>query len=131
MKYHAIKPELFIENRKRFIKNLKPNSIAIFHAHPNLPENSDAQYSYKPNSDIIWLSGVVQEKTMVILYPDNLDKTYREVLVILRPNEILEKWEGHKLTKAEATAISGIQTVIFLDQLDALLQGWIHLFRQQ
>jgi Xaa-Pro aminopeptidase len=126
MKYHAIKPELFIENRKRFIKNLKPNSIAIFHAHPNLPENSDAQYSYKPNSDIIWLSGVVQEKTMVILYPDNLDKTYREVLVILRPNEILEKWEGHKLTKAEATAISGIQTVIFLDQLDALLQGWIH-----
>ena len=126
MKYHAIKPELFIENRKRFIKNLKPNSIAIFHAHPNLPENSDAQYSYKPNSDIIWLSGVAQEKTMVILYPDNLDKTYREVLVILRPNEILEKWEGHKLTKAEATAISGIQTVIFLDQLDALLQGWIH-----
>lgn len=126
MKYHAIKPELFIENRKRFIKNLKPNSIAIFHAHPNLPENSDAQYSYKPNSDIIWLSGVVQEKTMVILYPDNLDKNYREVLVILRPNEILEKWEGHKLTKAEATAISGIQTVIFLDQLDALLQGWIH-----
>lgn len=126
MKYHAIKPELFIENRKRFIKKLKPNSIAIFHAHPNLPENSDAQYSYKPNSDIIWLSGVIQEKTMVILYPDNLDKTYREVLVILRPNELLEKWEGHKLTKAEATAISGIQTVIFLDQLDALLQGWIH-----
>ncbi|MBK8686646.1 MAG: aminopeptidase P family protein [Bacteroidetes bacterium] len=126
MKYHAIKPELFIENRKRFIKKLKPNSIAIFHAHPNLPENSDAQYSYKSNSDIIWLSGVVQEKTMVILYPDNLDKTYREVLVILRPNELLEKWEGHKLTKAEATAISGIQTVIFLDQLDALLQGWIH-----
>lgn len=126
MKYHAIKPELFIENRKRFIKKLKPNSIAIFHAHPNLPENSDAQYSYKPNSDIIWLSGVIQEKTMVILYPDNLDKTYREVLVILRPNELLEKWEGHKLTKAEATAISAIQTVIFLDQLDALLQGWIH-----
>lgn len=126
MKYHAIKPELFIENRKRFIKKLKPNSIAIFHAHPNLPENSDAQYSYKPNSDIIWLSGVVQEKTMVILYPDNLDKIYREVLVILRTNELLEKWEGHKLTKAEATAISGIQTVIFLDQLDALLQGWIH-----
>lgn len=126
MKYHAIKPELFIENRKRFIKKLKPNSIAIFHAHPNLPENSDAQYSYKPNSDIIWLSGVIQEKTMVILYPDNLDKTYREVLVILRPNELLEKWEGHKLTKAEATATSGIQTVIFLDQLDALLQGWIH-----
>lgn len=89
--------------------------------YPQLPENSDAQYGYKPNSDAVWLSGVVQEKTMVILYPDNLDKNYREVLVVLRPNEMLEKWEGHKLNKAEATAISGIKTVIFLDQLDAML----------
>lgn len=126
MKYHALDPKLFTLNRQRFIKKMKANSIAVFHAHPGLPENSDAQYSYKPNSDVVWLSGVVQEKTMVVLYPDNPDKNYREVLVILRPNELLEKWEGHKLTKAEATAISGISTVIFLDQLDAMLHAWIH-----
>jgi Xaa-Pro aminopeptidase len=105
---------------------MSANSIAIFHAHPALPENGDAQYAYKPNTDIIWLSGVVQEKTMVILYPNHPDKQYREVLVILRPNELLEKWEGHKLTREEASAISGIKTVIFLDQLDALLHAWIH-----
>ena len=105
---------------------MKANSIAIFHAHPNLPENGDAQYHLKQNSEVVWLSGVVQEKTMLVLYPDNLDKTYREVLVILRPDEVLEKWEGHKLTKTEATDISGIKTVIYLDQLDAMLQAWMH-----
>ncbi len=126
MKYHAIDNRLFTKNRERFIKKMKPNAIAVFHANPILSENSDAIYNPKPNSDVIWLSGVVQEKTMVVLYPDNLDKNYREVLVILRPNELLEKWEGHKLSKAEASQISGISTVIFLDQLDALLQAWMH-----
>lgn len=126
MKYHALDTRLFTHNRERFIKKMKPNAIAIFHAHPIVPENGDATYAARSNSDVIWLSGVVQEKTMVILYPDNRDKNYREILVILRPNEVLEKWEGHKLTKEEATAISGIRTVIYLDQLDAMLQAWMH-----
>jgi Xaa-Pro aminopeptidase len=126
MKYHHLNPKLFSHNRDRFIKKMKPNSIAIIHAHPQLPENGDAVSHGKSNSDVIWLSGVVQEKTMVILYPDNIDKAYREVLVVLRPNELLEKWEGHKLSKEEAKAISGMQTVIFLDQLDAMLQVWMH-----
>jgi len=126
MKYLSLDSKIFTQNRARFIKKMKPNSIAIFPANPILPENSDAQYHLKQNSDIIWLSGIVQEKTMVILYPDNLDKTYKEVLVILRPNEMLVKWEGHKLSKVQATQISGIKTVIYLDQLDALLHSWIH-----
>jgi Xaa-Pro aminopeptidase len=83
-------------------------------------------YHEKPNSDVVWLSGIIQEKTMVVLYPGNPDKKYREVLVILRPNETLEIWYGHKHTREEASKISGIQTVIYLDQLDALLQAWIH-----
>lgn len=126
MKYTAIDPKLYSTNRERFVKKMKSNSIAIFHAHPLLPENGDAQYREKANSEVVWLSGIIQEKTMVILYPDNLDKKYREVLVILRPNETLEIWHGHKLTKQEATNISGIQNVIYLDQLDAMLQAWIH-----
>ena len=126
MKYHTINPSLFVLNRSRFVKKMKKNAIAIFHDHPALPENGDAQYHLKQNSEIVWLSGIVQEKTMVVLYPDNLDPMYREVLVILRPNEVLEKWEGHKLTREEARTISGIQTVIYLDQLDSLLQSWVH-----
>lgn len=126
MKYQQLDTRIFSFNRERFIKKMKPNAIAIFHAHPIVPENGDATYAARSNSDVIWLSGIVQEKTMVILYPDNLDKQYREVLVILRPNDMLEKWEGHKLTKAEATAISGIRTIMYLDQLDAMLQAWMH-----
>lgn len=126
MKYHQLDNKIFSINRDRFIKKMKPNSIAIFNAHPNLPENSDAQYNYKPNTDVVWLTGVIQEKTMVVFYPDNLDKNYREILVILRPDEMLEKWEGHKLSKQEARDISGINTVIYLDQLDAMMHPWIH-----
>ena len=105
---------------------MKPNSIAIFQANPVLPENGDATYAYKANSDVVWLSGVVQEKTMVILYPDNADQSAREVLVIQRPNELLEKWNGHLLRKDEATAISGIKNVQYVDSIDALLQIWLH-----
>ena len=126
MKYTNIPSSLYTQNRQRFMKRMKPNSIAIFSANPVFPENGDAVYSYKPNSDVVWLSGVVQEKTMVILYPDNADKSAREVLVVQRPNEHLEKWNGHLLRKEEATAISGIANVQFVDSIDAMLHVWVH-----
>jgi Xaa-Pro aminopeptidase len=126
MKYTSVPSKLYTYNRERFIKKMKPNAIAIFHAHAVLPENGDAVYIAKPNSDVVWLSGIVQEQTMLVLYPDNLDEVYREVLVILRPNELLEKWHGHKLTKEEASEISGIKKVIYIDECDALLQAWMH-----
>jgi Xaa-Pro aminopeptidase len=105
---------------------MKPNSIAIFPSNLNLPENGDAQYAFRPNSDILWLSGIRQEKTMVVLYPDNPDVNAREILVLLRPNEHLEKWEGHKLRKEEATAISGIKNVQWADTFDAQLHVMMH-----
>lgn len=126
MKYLPIPSRLYTQNRQRFIKRMKPNSIAIFPGNPVLPTNGDAIYTYRPNSDVVWLSGVVQEKSMVILYPDNPDKNAREVLVLLRPNEHLEKWEGHKLRKDEATTISGISNVQWLDSIDAVLQVMMH-----
>jgi Xaa-Pro aminopeptidase len=126
MKYTALPATLYQQNRARFIKKMKPNSIAIFNANPVLAENGDAVYAYKANSDITWLCGVVQEKTMVILYPDNKDTTAREVLVIQRPNELLEKWNGHLLRKEEATAISGITNVQYVDSIDAQIQLWMH-----
>ena len=101
---------------------MKPNSVAIFPASPTFPKSGDGVMGYKPDADVMWLSGIVQEKTIVVLYPDNPDKSMREVLVLLRPNELLEKWVGHKLRKEEATAISGIKNVQWLDGFDAMLQ---------
>jgi len=126
MKYLPLPQRLYNQNRARFIKKMKPNSIAIFPSNLNLPENGDAQYAFRPNSDILWLSGIRQEKTMVVLYPDNPDVNAREILVLLRPNEHLEKWEGNKLRKEEATAISGIKNVQWSDTFDAQLHVMMH-----
>ncbi|MBK8774061.1 MAG: aminopeptidase P N-terminal domain-containing protein [Chitinophagaceae bacterium] len=127
MKYLPLNPEIFVQNRKRFIAKMEKNAIAIFNSNDELPSNGDGQHRFKQNSDIIWLSGIEQEESMVILFPDNPDPKYREVLVLLRPNELKEKWDGHRLRVNEAQAISGIQTIVWLDVLDGLLQPWIHL----
>lgn len=106
---------------------MKPNSIAIFVSNDEVPRNGDATYTFQQNSDLYWLSGIMQEDSMVILFPDNPDPKYREVLVLVRPNELKEKWDGKRLRKEEATNISGISTIVWLDTLDGLLQPWIHL----
>jgi len=126
MKYEPINPDLYRHNRERFAKQMKANAIAIFQANPVVAENGDAAYTYKANSDVVWLCGVVQEKTMVILYPDNPDPKAKEVLVIQRPNELLEKWNGHLLRKEEATAISGIANVQYVDSIEDQIQLWMH-----
>ncbi|MCD2426212.1 Xaa-Pro aminopeptidase [Niabella pedocola] len=126
MKYLPLNPQIFIKNRKRFTDKMERNSIAVFLANDEMPENGDALYKYKPNSSLFWLSGIQQEDSMVILYPDNPDPKYREVLVLVRPNELKEKWDGKRLRAGEAAAISGIKTIVWLDTLPALLTSWIH-----
>src|SRR5688572_16871355 len=127
MKYLPLNNEIFIENRRRFVKGMEKNSIAIFVSNDEVPINGDALYPFKQNSDLFWLSGITQEVSMVILFPDNPDPKYREVLVLVRPNELKEKWDGKRLRINEAGQISGIQTIVWLDSLDALLQPWINL----
>ena len=126
MKYLPLNPEIFVKNRQRFIKEMKPDSIAIFVSNDEVPVNGDALYPFKQNSDLFWLSGIVQEDTMVILFPGNPDPKYREVLVLVRPNELKEKWDGKRLRVEEAQKISGIMNIVWLDSLDGLLQPWIH-----
>lgn len=127
MKNFPISSELFTTNRNRFVQKMKPNSIAVFVSNDEAPSNGDALYPFKQNSDLYWLSGIKQEDSMVILFPGNPDPKYREVLVLVRPNELKEKWDGKRLRKKEATALSGIQTIVWLDSIEALLQTWIHL----
>jgi len=127
MKYLPLNPELFIKNRERFISSMQKNSIAIFVSNDEVSSNGDAIYSFKQNSDLFWLSGINQEDSMVILFPDNPDPKYREVLVLVRPNELKEKWDGKRLRINEAQAISGIKTIVWLDSIDSLLQPWIHI----
>lgn len=127
MKYLPLNPEIFIKNRERFINEMHPGSIAIIVSNDEVPSNGDALYPFKQNSDLFWLSGITQEDSMVILFPENPDPKYREVLVLVRPNELKEKWDGKRLRVNEAQAISGMKTIVWLDSIDGLLQQWIHL----
>src|SRR6516225_12217492 len=126
MKYLPLNSQLFVQNRQRFIREMKPSSIAIFVSNDEVPSNGDALYGFRQNSDLYWLSGIEQEDSMVVLFPDHPDSKYREVLVLMRPNELKEKWDGKRLRAEEAKKISGIETIIWLDAADALLQQWIH-----
>ncbi|MEJ7828207.1 MAG: aminopeptidase P N-terminal domain-containing protein [Segetibacter sp.] len=127
MKHFPINPQLYITNRQRFTKEMKSKSIAIFNSNDEVLSNGDALYPFVQNTELYWLTGIEQEDTMLILFPDNPDEKYREVLVLVRPNEQKEKWDGKRLRENEAKEISGVKTVIWLDTLDAVLQPWIHL----
>lgn len=127
MKHLPLNAQIFTDNRKRFAKEMKPNSIAVFNSNDELPSNGDALHRFVQNSDLYWLCGIEQEDTMVVLFPDAPDAKYKEVLVLVRPNETKEKWDGRRHRAKEATALSGIETIVWLDSLEPLLQVWIHL----
>ena len=127
MKYTALDPQIFIQNRKRFVSKMQKNSIAIFVSNDEFPSNGDALHDFKQNTELYWLSGIEQEGSMVVLFPDNPDPKFREVLVLVRPQELKEIWDGKRLRANEATTISGIKTIVWVDVLDGMLQQWVHL----
>ena len=111
MKYELIGSDLFINNRRRLIKILPKGSIAVFNSNDIMPTNADGTMPFKQNNDLFYLTGIQQEDSCLVVCPDFPDKNLREVLFLREPNEMLEKWEGHKLTRREATDISGITTI--------------------
>jgi len=120
MRHEPIGKELFISNRKRLVKSLKPGSLVVFNSNDIMPSNADGSLGYIQNSDLYYVSGIHQEESMVVVCPDFPDKKYREVLFLREPNELMEKWEGHKLTKQEAREISGIETVVWISGFKSL-----------
>ena len=102
MKYSALDPQLFVTHRANLTRLLLPNSLAIVNANDILPTNADGSFLLRPNSDLFYLSGVEQEETMLLLYPDAHDEKFREILFLRAPSPLAETWEGHKLTKEEA-----------------------------
>ena len=122
MRYAPIDKELFIGNRKRLLKEFKPAALAAFNSNDIMPTSADGTMPFRQNSDMFYLTGVDQEESVLLLCPAFPDKRYREVLFLRQPNEHLEKWEGHKLSKSEATQISGIEMVLWLPDFEK----WFH-----
>ncbi|KAB7528739.1 M24 family metallopeptidase [Flagellimonas olearia] len=118
MKYFPIDRNLFIKNRKKFMAQMKPKSIAVFNSNDIYPIGADSTMPFEQARDIFYLSGADQEETILVLFPDALDKKNREILFVRETNEHIAVWEGAKLTKEQATAVSGIETVYWLTDFD-------------
>jgi Xaa-Pro aminopeptidase len=113
MKYKKIDSRLFIENRAKFVAQMEPNSIAIFRSNYEFVRNGDANLDFKQNSDLFWLTGIDQEDSFLVLFPNSPEPAFRECLFLKQTNETIAVWEGHKYTKEEATATSGIQSIFW------------------
>lgn len=121
MRYGPIAPELFVDNRRRFRELLPPQSLAIFNANDILPTNADGTLALKQNTDLFYLSGVDQEESILVICPDAALEKHREILFLRETSEHILVWEGYKLTKEEGRQVSGIKTIMWLDQFPAVL----------
>jgi len=122
MKYDAIDNALFIENRKKFSSSLKPNSLAVFVSNDVMPTNADGSMGFRQNSDLFYLSGIDQEDTILVIYPDVKDGRHREILFVKETSELIAIWEGAKLNKNEATKVSGIEHVYWHHEFEKVMR---------
>ncbi len=118
MKYDKIDSKLFVKNRKNFMEKMKPNSLAVFNSNDIYPIGADSTMPFQQNRDIFYLSGVDQDKSVLVLFPDAPDPKHREILFLTETNDHIAVWEGAKLTKDDAFETSGIKTVYWLKDFD-------------
>lgn len=125
MKHIKIDKKLFIENRKKLVKELKPNSMVVVQANDVMPTNADGTMHFKQNTDLFWLTGVDQEETVLVLYPDSPDPAFKEVLFLRETSELIAIWEGRKLMKDEAMEVTGIKNIVWLSDFNKIFKNLI------
>lgn len=118
MKYDQIPNTLFVKNRKKFMARMLPKSLAVFNSNDIYPISADSTMPFQQHRDIFYLSGADQEETILVLFPEALDKKHREVLFVRETNAHIAVWEGAKLTKEKATEVSGIGAIYWLSDFD-------------
>ena len=126
MKYLPVDNNLFTNNRKSFVLRIKPASVALFYSNDEFPRSGDQAFLFKQNPDFFYLSGIDQEQSILLLFPDCPNPLYKEVLFLRQTNEHIAVWEGHKYTKEEARVASGIQSIYWLTDFDNILHSIIN-----
>ena len=122
MKYRPLSNSFYNNSRKAFMAELKPKSLAVFNSNDIYPVGADSTLPFEQHRDIFYLSGIDQEESILVLFPNAYEKKQREILFIRKTDEHIAIWEGAKLTKAQAKDISGIQTIFWLEDFEAVLQ---------
>ncbi|MCA0152526.1 aminopeptidase P family protein [Winogradskyella vincentii] len=121
MKYDSIDSKLFIKNRKNFVAQMKPSSLAVFNSNDIYPVSADSTLPFAQHRDIFYLSGVDQEESILVLFPDCPKKKHREILFLKETNDHIAVWEGEKLTKEKAFETSGVKTVYWLQDMEKIM----------
>ncbi len=122
MKYLPIDASLFIKNRKKLAERMAPKSLAIFNANDIMPTNADGTMPFRQNNDLFYLSGVDQEDSILVVFPDAPNAKHKEILFLKETNEEIAIWEGEKLTKEKAVESSGVETIVWLQDFEKTLQ---------
>ena len=122
MKYLPINSKVFQNNRANFIKHMKPNSLAVFNSNDIYNTGADSTLPFHQHRDIFHLSGIDQEESILVIAPMNNNKEHREILFLKETNEHIAIWEGEKLTKEKAQAVSGVDTIYWLNQFDSVFR---------
>ena len=130
MRYEKLSSTLFIKNRAKLIDLLPPKSLVIISSNDIMPTNADGTMVFKQNSDLYYLSGLDQEETLLILYPDAPEDQYKEMAFVKETSELIEIWEGHKFTKQEAFEISGIKNIHWSSNLEQILKAIVYSAEQ-
>jgi Xaa-Pro aminopeptidase len=122
MKYDRIDSALYIKNRKKFKERMQPNSLAVFNSNDIYPVSADSTMPFQQHRDILYLSGVDQEESILVLFPEASNPAHREVLFLKETSDLIAIWEGEKLTKQAAYETSGIKTVYWLQQFPTIFK---------
>src|ERR1035438_5740396 len=125
MKAVLLPSALFTLNRERLVHKLLPRSLAVLNANDIMPTNADGSLGHLQNADLFYLTGVHQEETILLLAPESFDPNHREIFFVRQPNEHLAIWEGTKLMKEQATAISGIKNVKWLSEFPMIFRSLV------
>jgi Xaa-Pro aminopeptidase len=122
MKYDRIGKQLYIQNRAKFVQHMDSNSLAVFNSNDIYPVSADSTIPFQQHRDILYLSGVDQEESILVLFPDSKNEAHKEVLFLKETSELIAVWEGEKLTKENAFEVSGIKTVYWLNQFPVMFK---------
>lgn len=130
MRYEKLSSTLFIKNRAKLIELLPPKSMVIMSSNDIMPTNADGTMGFKQNSDLYYLSGLDQEETLLIIYPDAPEDQYKEIAFVKETSELIEIWDGHKFTKGEAIEISGIKNIQWTSNFEQILKTIVYSAEQ-
>ena len=126
MRYQPFPSDLFVKNRAKLVAELPPKSIALISSNDIMPTNADGSMGFKQQTDLFYLSGLDQEETLILIYPDAPEKHLREIAFVRETSELIAIWEGHKYTKEEASSISGITNIQWTSNFEAILKTLVY-----